>query len=135
MMLMSKKRKLPGINIQWPISEMIIKGEKIIETRKYAIPKKYVGQELALIETPGPKGKFKARIRAIIKFEDSFEYKTKKSFYEDSDRHCVTPDLVWKWLAGQKKFGWPVTIIKVYEKPLPAPKKKGIVFATECEVN
>lgn len=67
---MSKKRKLPGINIQWPISEMIIDGEKTIETRKYAILDKYIGQELALIETPRPKGKFKARIRAIIKFEE-----------------------------------------------------------------
>lgn len=131
---MSKKRKIPGINIQWPISEMIIDGEKTIETRKYAIPDKYIGQELALIETPGPKGKFKARIRAIIKFGDSFEYKSKKAFYEDSKRHCVTPDSIWQWTAGQKKFGWPVEVLKVYDKPLAAPKKKGIIFASECDV-
>lgn len=132
---MTEKKIIPGINIQWPISEMIISGEKTIETRKYPIPEKYIGQELALIETPGPKGKFKARIRAVIVFGKSFQYKTKKEFYAHTNRHCVTPDSIWKWTPEQRKFGWPIKAVKVFDEPLEAPKKKGIVFASECKVH
>ena len=125
---------ISGINVQWPISDLILSGQKTIETRRYPIPKKHVNTPLALIETPGPKGAFKARIRAIIMFKESFEYKTAKDFYQDSVRHCVTPDSVWKWTPGEKKFGWPVKVISVFDTPLEAPKKRGIVFAGGCKI-
>lgn len=130
-----KKQALPGINIQYPISQLIASGEKTVETRTYPIPKRYVGTPVALIETPGPVGRFKARITAIIEFSESFEYETKESFYKDKSRHRVEPDAAWKWNPEQRKFGWPVRVLKVFSKPLPAPKRRGIVFSRHCEIN
>lgn len=48
-----KKRTLCGINIQFPISQLIVDGSKTIETRTYPIPDHYIGKEMILIETPG----------------------------------------------------------------------------------
>ncbi len=117
-----------GINIQYPISQMILSGEKSIETRKYPIPEHLKNKELLIIETPGKEGKFKARIVGKIVFGESFEYKNSRIFYSDSSNHCVTADSIWKWVNGIKKFGWPILEIKKFSNYKEAPKKKGIKF-------
>ena len=100
---MSHKKTYPGINIQWPISRDILSGKKSIETRTYPIPEKYLRKEMLLIETPGPHGNFKARIMAIIKFIDCFEYKNKREFYMDYKRHLIDENSHWAW---KKKAKW-----------------------------
>lgn len=97
-----------GINIQYPISQLIVSGEKTIETRTYPIPPKFIGKNLALVETPGKSSGFKSRIIAIIKFGPSFKYSSKKEFYLDSARHCVTPTSTWAWKQETPKWGWPI---------------------------
>lgn len=123
-----------GINIQYPISQLIIKGIKTIETRTYPIPAKYLNQEMALIETPGKEGKFKARVIAIIKFTQCFQYSTKKEFYSDSGKHCVTKNSKWSWREGEK-WGWPVKVIQILESPIVLKCQKGIVYTTNISLS
>ncbi len=123
-----------GINIQYPISLLIIDGKKTIETRTYPIPEKYLNQKMLLIETPGKEGKFKARIIAIIKFTKCFQYKTKKEFYAQSDKHCVTKDSIWAWRDGEK-WGWDVSIIKKVNPPQTFTGRKGIRFTLSIKLD
>lgn len=127
---MAKKKEYTGINIQWPISELILNREKTVETRTYSIPEKYLNEEMILIETPGKKGKFKARMRGIIRFTDCFEYKNKTAFYKDTDKHCVTPDSEWAYNPEIGKWGWTVEVVKVFDVTLPLQKRAGIKFST-----
>ena len=122
-----------GINIQWPISEQITSGKKVVETRTYPIPEKYLNEEMAMVETPGPIGKFKARVVAIIKFTNCFKYIDKEDFYLDMDRHLVTPDSIWKWNDEKPKWGWEVQVVKVLIKPVTT-QQKGIVYRSQVEV-
>ena len=41
-----------GINIQAPFADQLLYGDKFVETRTYSIPQKYIGEELAFIDTP-----------------------------------------------------------------------------------
>lgn len=125
------KKSYPGINIQWPISELILTGEKTVETRTYPIPEKYLNKEMVLIETPGPKGKFKARTRAIIIFTECFQYKNKKNFYADFDRHKVEKGSVWDW-KDRPKWGWKLVKVKLIDAI--SVKKKGIKFTVNVEI-
>ena len=129
-----KKRLLPGINIQHPISRLILSGEKTVETRTYPVPSKYIGRPIALIETPGPSGDFSARVIALVEFGQSFEYQTEREFYADTKRHRVDKSSPWRWATGKPKFGWPVRVIERINPPVAPPKKRGIVFSTECRV-
>ena len=61
-----KNSVLPAINIQFPISELILSGKKTIETRTYALPEKYIERDLYLIETPGSNGAFKADRKSVV---------------------------------------------------------------------
>ena len=54
--MQSQTVMLPGINIQAPWAEAIVSGRKLIETRFYPMPRKWIGQPLAIIETPGQAG-------------------------------------------------------------------------------
>ena len=122
------RRVLPGINIQYPISRMILDGIKTIETRTYPIPQQYVGKEMLIVETPGPKEKFKARLVGTIVFGESFQYNTSKVFYSDKDRHQVTPDSPWRWVTTKPKWGWPILRVQTFKKPKAAPSRRGIKF-------
>ena len=128
-------KSLTGINIQFPISKMILEGSKIIETRTYPIPKQYIGQEMVLVETPGKDGKFKSRAVAIVKFGPSFKYNSKAEFYADSVRHRVTPDSPWAWNAKKGKWGWPLEVVRKFEQPLSIHKRLGIKYTKNLEVD
>jgi hypothetical protein len=130
---MTKRIKYTGINIQFPISQLILEGSKTIETRTYPIPKAFIGKEMIIIETPGKGRDTKARMIGTVVFGESFKYKSKKSFYEDSTKHSVTPDSPWKWV-DKPKWGWPILKVKKIDRPFLAPKKKGILYTHGIEL-
>lgn len=123
-----------GINIQWPISQLIMSGQKTVETRTYPIPKKYIGQLMLVIETPGKSNSFSARICGIIVFDESFKYSSKKHFESDIGRHFVESDSPWAW-NKKEKWGWPILSVQLFEKYKPAPPKKGIKFTTNIRID
>ena len=128
------KRTLPGLNIQFPISSLIVNGTKTIETRTYPLPRHYIGVDLALIETPGKSKEFKARIIAIIRFGEPFKYKTKKEFYADVKNHFVDEISPWAWTDEKGKWGWPVTKVKKLAKPIMAKQPLGIKFTKDIQL-
>ncbi len=132
---MKSVAEVSGINIQFPISRLILTGEKTVETRTYPIPEKYVGVPIAIVETPGKTGNFKARIIALAVFGKAFRYESKDSFYRDAKRHCVSSNSEWAWDAKKGKWGWPVTVIKAYKSPISIKKKIGIRFTNGLKLS
>lgn len=119
-----------GINIQTPWSGLLINGSKTVETRSYHLPFKYLGVELALVETPGKSGRFKSRIIGTITFSESFKYDNKQHWMEDYLRHKVdVADENYGW-GNKAKYGWVVSHIKKFDKPVDISKRKGIIFTT-----
>ena len=135
------KETIPGVNIQWPWSEYLLSGEKTVETRSYPLSKKHEGKWLAVIETPGPKGKKlagidKARITGKIKFKSSFRYSSKSEWLNDYERHRVKPDdKLFGYKEDKEKWGWLVEEYVSFESFQDAPLKRGIIFASACEIN
>ena len=124
-----------GINIQFPWSQLLIDGDKCVETRSYPLPEKYEGEELALIETPGKSGDFKARIIGIITFSHSFKYPNEQAWIDDNNRHKVgNTDKDYGWKTDKDKYGWVVSNKIKFDYTQPAPAKKGIIFTLDCQV-
>jgi hypothetical protein len=120
-----------GINIQTPWSELLINGLKTVETRTYHLPHKYIGEELALIETPGRYGRFKARIIGTITFSHSFKYPDLKAWQDDHNRHCVAiDDPIYNWKDDKPKYGWVVCSVNKFDEPLDIVGKRGIIFTS-----
>lgn len=138
--MMPKTKGIPGINIQWPISEMILSGRKTIETRRYPIPEKHLGRTIAIIETPGPRGKraagiTKARIVGTIVFKGCFKYRSREHWLSDRERHCVQPDDPhFGYSDNAEKWGWEIERVSKLAKPKTPPKTRGIIFATDCRI-
>ena len=126
---------MTGINIQSPWSYLLINGDKCVETRSYALPRKYEGEELALIETPGKSGDFKARIIGTITFSHSFKYPDKNAWIDDHARHLVDRDNEnFGWKDDKDKYGWVVSDICKFEEYQQPPQSKGIIFTHNCNV-
>jgi len=131
------KRTMPGINIRAPWAELILSGEKTIETRFYPLPERYVAKEMAIIETPGPDGDFKSRIVGVVIFGSSFEYKSEAAFYRDTSRHLVdrkSPSFTWKTGSGKRKWGWPVLSVLRVSYELPLNLRRGIIYSKSVPV-
>lgn len=134
-----KVKTLSGVNIQWPWSQMLLNGQKTIETRGYALPEKYKGVPLALIETPGKQGARagigKAKIIAVITFSGSYRYKSKSAWLDDFEKHCVRPDdPMYGYRRGQSKWAWVVERVKPVAEISDPPAPRGIVFVSGCLV-
>lgn len=126
---------MTGVNIQTPWSQLLINGDKSVETRTYALPEKYIGETLALIETPGRYGRFKARIIGTITFSHSFKYPDQKAWQDDYNRHCVeVDDPIYNWKDDKPKYGWVVSKVTKFEEPVDIRKRKGIIFTTGVSV-
>ena len=126
---------MTGINIQSPWSHLLVNKEKCVETRSYPLPEKYIGEELAIIETPGKSGGFKARIIGAITFSHSFKYPNKQTWEDDYLRHLVkNNDNMFGWNEDKDKYGWVVSNVTKLDEPQSAPEKKGIIFTLDCQV-
>lgn len=126
---------MTGINIQTPWSELLINAIKSVETRSYPLPDKYAGEELALIETPGRYGRFKARIIGTIIFSHSFKYPHQKAWQDDHNRHCVAvDDPIYNWKDDKPKYGWVVSKVTKFDKPLDIRKRRGIIFTSGIQL-
>lgn len=135
-----KNLVLNGVNIQWPWSQLISTGQKVVETRSYPIPSKHLNHPLALIETPGRKGKHlginRARIIAVITFIDCFQYENRTDWLDDFSRHLVDPDdKNFGFNPLKKKWGWIIGEVTPIFPYCKAPEKKGIIFATDCKID
>lgn len=128
-----------GINIQWPWSQLLIKGEKLVETRSYPLPRKMLGIPLALIETPGPQGKkngvSSARIIGLITFERSYLYTSERQWLEEKSLHLVSKmDKTFGFRKNRPKWAWVVSSVEP-KTASPPPKVRGIIFARNCKVS
>lgn len=124
-----------GLNIQAPWSILLINGQKSVETRSYRLPQRLEGVELAIIGTPGKSAKFKSRIIGTITFSHSFKYPDKESWKGDYQRHRVEEDdRDYGWNENKPKYGWAVSDIKKFEKPIDPPKRRGIIFTLGCNI-
>jgi hypothetical protein len=132
--------KLPGINIQWPWSELLIDGKKRVETRSYPIPVKYLNTNLAVIETPGSRGFkeagiAKARIIGLIKFSECYCYKSKQHWKSEEGLHLVSlDDPNFSFDSDKPKWAWTVSEVRRFQKPIPAPFRRGIRFTQACQI-
>lgn len=129
------KKTYTGINIQFPISQLILSGKKIIETRTYPIPEGYLNQDLLMIETPGSEGTFKARGVCLIRFSECYQYKTLKSFRSEFSLHKVEDGSPWDWTPEKPKWGWKISKILILRLPTIIKKRKGIVFTKNLSIN
>jgi len=126
---------MTGLNIQAPWASLLINEQKTVETRSYPLPQKYKNVELALIETPGKSGRFKARIIGTITFSHSFLYQDKQVWACDYNRHKVAEDdEFYSWSPHKFKYGWVVSNIKKFEKPLDISQRRGIVFTNNITI-
>ena len=136
-----KSAGIPGLNVQWPWSQLLISKVKTVETRSYPLPERFRNIEIALIETPGHLGRLKrnnisTKIVGTITFSGSYQYSNLAEWKNDFERHRVPDDNPdFKFVTGIPKWAWVVSGVKKFDSPKEPPVSKGYVFAKNCLVD
>jgi len=131
---------IPGINIQWPWSKLLLDGTKYVETRGYPLPKKYLNVPLAIIETPGPRGRkeggiITSRIIGLITFCECYPYESEEHWRSEKALHRVpTNDPYFSFVQGHPKWAWKVSKVYHFSESIPAPSRRGIKFTLACKI-
>jgi hypothetical protein len=127
-----------GLNIQWPFSQLILRGLKTEEIREYELDYRSIAgkdEEVWLVETKGPSPKASknaivddvdigprpqdAQIVATITFTSCHRYTSEQQFRDARDRHRVADGSQFEWKPGVI-YGWQVGTVRALAKPEPA---------------
>lgn len=126
--------KVHGIAIQQPYAQLIVDGEKVIETRSYPAPGWIIGKPIALIETPGKSRLFKSRVIALVEIGPSWRYLSKVSFDSDFSQHKVSPESPFSFDNSKQKWAWPINKVTLLTKPKVLRKRCGIVYTKNISI-
>ena len=132
----------PGLNIQWPFSQLVLLGVKTEEIRSYALNHRDIAvanQEYYIVETKGPSKKAMknaifgdidiaprpnaAHLVGTVTFSQSHQYKDQNTFHQARDKHCVAEGAEkydWDGTGNRQSFGWQVSKVKAFTTPIPA---------------
>ena len=112
-----------GINIndkRSPWTDLILSGQKTIETRASKSLHPYVGKRVALIQT----GKGKAKIVGLATIGEPIHYDTIEAFRADVNKHRVNPDTGYD--IETTKYGYPLKDVQKIHTPIEVGSR-GIV--------
>jgi hypothetical protein len=137
---MAKVRRITtaGLNVRWPWSELIVSGQKNIETRGYALPERFIGKYLAVIETGNEEiadKKPSSHIIGLIRISSCRKYTSRKQWLADFPRHKVSPtDPTYSFSTDKEKWAWEIQDVCKVAPAIAPPKTRGIKFAKRCSI-
>lgn len=97
-----------------PFSQLLISGEKSVETRDFPLPEQYIRTPIVLVQSKGPDTPADSLVAiGQIQFTRCFEYADRSQWLADYGRHCVEPDhAMFGFTPGEPKFGWNVEVLE-----------------------
>jgi len=117
----ANQQPLIGLEVQQPWAEKLLNGERVIETRAYALPDGLLHHPIKIIETPPGgmdlHGSSKARVIGEVIFREVRRYEGRADFVNDQPFHCVEAEnevIGWdsREDSDKPKFGWVVESVK-----------------------
>jgi hypothetical protein len=104
-----------GLEMQQPWAELLLKGEKRIETRTYPLPHALRYRHIVIIESESgvttsalansitlKEGGFPRCIGTVV-FSECFEYENEQQWDADRDQHCVAAGSAFDWIPDTVK--------------------------------
>ena len=140
---------LRGLNIQWPFSQLLLMGAKLVEVSDCPLDLKdapMMDEQVWIVETRGDCIKSHtnaivnnipithrpsaAQIVGTISFNSSQTYYYKHDFDKDRERHRIKRESKLDWDGNSTKHGWHVGSVQQIDKPISigSTGKKGIFF-------
>ncbi len=128
---------LPGLNVQWPFSQLMLAGAKTCETRGYALGHRniaWAGVEHWIVETRGPTAvasknavigdavvgarPVKTQIVGTVVFSASVPYADRHTFCLDAAAHRINAGGVYDWRGNGEMQAWRVASVRRLAHPV-----------------
>ena len=129
---------LRGLNIQWPFSQLMLRGTKTQEVRRYDLGHRKIctaNEETWIVETRGLHVKaatdsicngldvasrpHAAQIIGTVTFASSCPYAGKRKFRATWDTHRIVKNSTHDWNGKGVLYGWQVGTVRALKFPIP----------------
>ena len=150
---------LPGLNIQWPFSQLVLAGAKTEEVRKYELGYRNIAHantEYWIVETPGPTASAltnavvdgvvvgtrpkASQLVGTVTFSHSDPYESPELFRAEAERHRIRAGSVeYDWSGEGERHAWHISAVRALAWPVPVgstgqtgfskPRSFEVVFA------
>ena len=125
-------RQFPATPAPQFCSARRLDGSKIVEARTYDISAQggFGDEWFWLVETPGAERQEgdTAHITGCVKFSsEAVRYTSLEQWRADEDNHRIVAGSDYDWNRRGAMYGWRVERAYALRRPLPGPKKKGII--------
>merc|ERR1719277_768700 len=119
--------------MQAPWAALLLWGYKTVETRLYPLPAELIGREIFIIESAEGQAGVSAvsnevaantpglRVLGTVVFAATNSYPDRESWVADEYRHRVPPTSAYGWSDGKKIYGWEVSVVRPFAKPMAIP--------------
>lgn len=143
---------LRGLNINYPFSQLMLQGAKTIESRHFYLGHRNIanqGEELFLIETPGPRNVLgavlgdedvgppprHAQVVGTVAFSSSRPYSSTSDWKKDRPKHRVKEGGSYDWDGSGEMHAWHVEKVRRFSEPLDAGSKTQTGYPTPRTLN
>jgi len=130
-----------GLEVQQPWAQMLLSGQKTVETRAYPLPAALIGRPLYVVESGSgvarksslpdqvPAGHASLRICGTATFKASDEYPSRAAWLADEAEHCVPADSPYAMQDDHTNpvYAWRVEAVVALETPLPVPAMRRVM--------
>ena len=110
--------------------QVLLNGSKLVETRHYALHRRYFGVDLGIIEKRANGDRL---VVGLVRFSHSFVYGSKSEWVDDVGRHQVPADHPrFGWDPSKKKHGWAVERVERMVPPVPFQRPMTLTKEDRC---
>ena len=147
---MEPDKTLHGLELKKAWSDLILSGEKTIETRLYPLPEHLLKRPIAMLVVPKHVSVFKsglsdapspgdAKISGFVLFHACRAYESRAAWEADFQHHRVPNDSVFAWQdGGPTMYAWEILTAEVIRPHPPSPAMKRVMrslFVLEARID
>lgn len=137
------------LEVQQPYADLILSGDKTVETRTYALPAEFVGRKIHILRSPAgaagrsavpdavaPEAAAKLGLDVVgwASFGSCAPYPDEAAWRADRAAHCVDVDApAYGWPAEGVIYAWRVDAVEALSpRPLSAPIRRHLRSLFRC---
>ena len=154
---------MPGLNVNWPFSQLILAGVKTVEARSYPLGRRNMAQpdvEMWLVEAPPASDAIsqgwlfagdlavalrpqRCQIVGTVTFSHSDEYGSLQAFRADRKIHRIAAGGQYDWDGTGKRYAWRVSAVRRLAQPARSLCRTGftkkrsytVIFAESANID
>ena len=112
---------LRGLNVRPYFADLLVRGVKAVECRKYMLGTRGTGRTTFVIRSKGSDKHAVPAVVGMLRFHGCIEYTSRDQYEQDRAKHCIDASSEFEWLGPNHgtMYAWCVDKYYAFESAIP----------------